>query len=127
VIEHEHLVAEHRQAIEILGTLLVRDGRHRCLQVRHVRFERDGHPIPKRALDARADRAQHPGGGCRHSKAHRGGLHETGAMLEHPFAEQHQPQGEKRVRQRGQLREHQRRHHQPGLVPVPQPAQPPHG
>ena len=72
VIEHEDLVAQHRQAIEIVRTLVVRDRRDRRLQPRDVRFERDRHLVAEAALHARADDAQEPGRGRRHAEPERG-------------------------------------------------------
>ena len=89
VVEHEHLVAQHGQAIEILGTLVVGDRRHRRLQPRHVRLERDGHLVAEAPLHAGADRAQKPGGGRRHAKADRRPLDPPRPVLQHAFAQQH--------------------------------------
>ena len=55
VVEHEDLIAQHREAIEILGTLLMRDRRNRREQRRDVRLERDRHLVAEAALHARAD------------------------------------------------------------------------
>ena len=126
VVEHEHLVAEHRQPIEILRPLLVRDRRDRCLQLRDVRLERDRHPVAEAALHARADGAEKPRRRRRHAEADRRALHQPGPVLEHALAEQHQPQREQRIGQRGELRQHERRHHQARLVAISQLAQPPH-
>ena len=94
VIEHEHLVAQHREPIEILRALLVRDRGDRGLQARHVRFERDGHFVAEAALHARADRAQKPGRGGAHGQAQRSAEHKTRSVLHHAVAEQRQPERE---------------------------------
>ena len=36
VVEHEHLIAQHGQPVEVLGPFLVRDRDDRSLQLRHV-------------------------------------------------------------------------------------------
>ena len=39
VVEHEGLLAQHREAVEVLGPLMMGDRDNRCLQPRHVRLE----------------------------------------------------------------------------------------
>ena len=126
VIEHEHLIAEHGQPIEILRAFLMRDRRDRCLQLRDVRFERDRHLVAEAPLHARADGAEKPRRGGRHAEANRRALHHPGPVLEDAFAEQHQPQRKQRIGQRGELRQHERHDHQARLVAIPQFAQSPH-
>ena len=126
VVEHEHLVAQHRQPVEVLGPLLVRDGRDRRLQPGDVRLERDRHLVAEAALHARADRAEEPGRRRRHAEADRRAPHQAAVVLEHAVAEQLEPQREQRVGQRGEQRQHERREHQPRLVAVAELAQPPH-
>ena len=126
VIEHEHLIAQHREPIEVVGALVVRDGRDRRLQPGDVRFERDRHLVAEAPLHARADRAQEPRRRGRHAEADGRRAHEAGPLLEHALAEQHQPQREQRIGQRGELRQHERGEHQPRLVAVAELAQPPH-
>ena len=126
VVEHEDLIAEHGQPIEILRAFLMRDGRDRCLQLRDVRLERDGHLVAEAALHARADGAEKPRRGGRHAEPNRRALHQAGSVLEDAFAEQHQPQREQRIGQRGELRQHERRDHQARLVAIPELAQAPH-
>ncbi len=126
VVKHEHLIAEHGQAIEILRAFLVRDGRDRCLQLRDVGLERDGHLVAETALHAGANGAKKPRRSGRHAEPNRRGLHHPGSMLEDAFAEEHQPQREERIGQRGELRQHERGAHQARLVAIAQLAQPPH-
>jgi hypothetical protein len=64
VVQHEHLVPQHVEQIEIVGPLLMRNRRHRGLQPRDVRLEGDGHLVAEAALHARADGAEEP---CRGS------------------------------------------------------------
>ena len=71
VVQHEHLVAQHRDSIEVLGDLLMRDRYDARLQPGDVRFERDRHLVAESALDARADRAQEPRPRCRQAKGDR--------------------------------------------------------
>ena len=79
VIEHEHLIAQHREPIEVLGPLVVRDGRDRRLQPRDVRFERDRDLVAEAPLHARADRAEEPRRRGRHAEADRRRAHEAAA------------------------------------------------
>ena len=126
VVEHEHLVAEHGEPIEIVGALVVRDGRDRRLEPGDVRFERDRHLVAEAPLHAGADRAEEPGRGGGHAESDGAAAHQTGPVLEHALAEQHQPQREQRIGQRRELRQRERGDHQPRLVPVAELAQPPH-
>jgi len=65
VIEHEHLVAQHREAVEVVRPLVVRDRGDRRLQPGDVRLERDRHAVAEAALHAGAHGTQEPrrGGG----------------------------------------------------------------
>ena len=65
VVEHEDLIAQNRQSVQIVRPFLVRQRGHRRLQPRNVRLEGDGHPVAETTLEASADRAQQPrpGGG----------------------------------------------------------------
>ncbi len=98
VVEHEHLIAQHGQPVEILRPFLVRDGRHRCLQLRDVRLQRDSHSVPEAALHARADRPEKPRRCGRHTEADRRAFHQAGSMFEEALTEQHEPQRKERVR-----------------------------
>ena len=57
VIEHEHLIAQHGEPVQIFRTLVMSDGGDRSLQPGHVRFQRHGHAVAKAALRAVADDA----------------------------------------------------------------------
>ena len=126
MIEHEHLIAQHRQPVEVLRALVVRDGRDRRLEPGDVRFERDRDLVAEAPLHARADRAQEPRRRGRHAEADGRRAHEAGPVLEHALAEQHEPEREQRVGQRREQRQHERGEHQPRLVAVAELAQPPH-
>jgi len=65
VIEDEHLIAQHPEPIEILRSLVMRDGADRCLEPGDMRLERDRDPVAKKPFHARAYGSQEPGGGCR--------------------------------------------------------------
>ncbi len=52
VVQHEHLIAQHRQPVEVVRSLVVRDRRDRGLQPRHVGLERDRDPVAEASLDA---------------------------------------------------------------------------
>ena len=78
MVEQERLVAQDLQPIEILGPLVVLDRRHRGLQSRDVRLDRDGgalaeqevHPVARDAQQpGRGARARQPGGRPRHAPA----------------------------------------------------------
>ncbi len=126
MIEHEHLVAQHREAIEIVGALLVRDRHERRLQACDVRLEHDRDPVAEPPLHARADDAQEPGGGSRRAESDRRPEHEILPVVDDAVAEQQQPERDQRIGQRRELRQNERPRHQPRLVAVAQLAQPPH-
>ncbi len=109
VVEHEHLLAQHRQAVQPLGPLLVGDGRHRRLEPGHVRLQGDRDPVAEAALDPRVDRPQDPGGRRRQPQADRGHQQQPPVALQHPLAEQGQPQGQQGVGQRGRQRQQEGR------------------
>ena len=111
VVEHEDLVAEHRQPIEIVRQLLVRDRHDRSLESRDVRLECDRNLVAKATLPARAYRAQEPGRGSREAKPNRRALHHPRTMFEHALTKQHQPQSDQRVGKSGQLRQDERLDH----------------
>ena len=126
VVEHEYLVPQHREAVEIRGPFLMGDRADRCLQPRDVRFECDGHLVAEPPLHARADRAQYPCGGGRNPQTHRRQDDERAPLFQHALPEKHQPQRQERVRESRELRECERYEHEPRLVPVSEDAQPPH-
>jgi hypothetical protein len=68
VVEHEDLIAQHREPIEVLGPLLMSNGRHGGLEPGDVRLERDRDLIPESPLHSRADRSQEPRRRRRHSE-----------------------------------------------------------
>ena len=86
VVEHEDLIAQHRQAVEILRAFLMSDGGDGCLQSGDVRLERDGDLVAEAPLHARADGAEKPGGGCGHAEADGRALHQAGPVLQDALA-----------------------------------------
>jgi hypothetical protein len=126
VIEHEHLIAQHREPVEKFGPLLVGDGGHRRLQPGHMGFERDRDLVAEAALHAGADRAQQPRGRGGDAERDRGDAHDPRVPPEHAFAEQLEPPGQQGVRQGREPRQHECREHEPGLMAVAELAQPPH-
>ena len=75
VVEHEHLVAQHREPVQVLAPFLVRDRRDRGQQRRHVRLERNRHLVAEAPLHADADGLQKPRRGgrdaeCQHRQPH---------------------------------------------------------
>jgi hypothetical protein len=103
VIEHEHLIAQHRQQVQVLRPFVMRDGGDGRLEARDVRFQGDGHLVAEPALHARADRAQEPRPRCGQAEADGRPGHEIGALFDDAAPEQHEPEGEQRVGQRRQL------------------------
>ena len=85
------------QSIEVLGALLVGDRRDRRLKLRHVRLERDRHPVAKAPQDAGADGAHEPGAGRRQAEGKRRGDDERRPPRHDAAAEEHEPQGDERV------------------------------
>ena len=126
VVEHEHLVAQHREPIEVLGAFVMRDGRDRRLEAGDVGLERDRDLVAEAALHPGADRAEKPRRCSRYAEADGRRADQAGSVLEHTFTKQHEPQREQRIGQRRQLRQHERREHQARLMAVAELAQPPH-
>ena len=60
VIQHEHLLAQDRQAIEIFRSLMVRDRDNAGLQFSDMRLQCNGHSVAKPALCAFADDTNKP-------------------------------------------------------------------
>ena len=118
VIEHEHLVAQHREPVEIVGTLMVRDRRDRRLESRDVRLERNGHFVAEAALHSRADDAQEPRGRRRDAKRDRRRDDEPAFALQDAFAKQLEPERKQCVWQHRELRESERCDDQLGFVTI---------
>ena len=125
VVEGEHLVAQHRQPVEVLGAFLVLDGGHRRLQAGHVRLEGDADPVAEAALQAVEQNAQVPGGRRRRAEADGGDQHLAAVALGHAVGQQLQPQRQQRVGQRREQHHGERGRQQPGLGPVAQLERPP--
>ena len=102
MVEHEDLIVQHGEPIEVVGPLLVGDGRHGGLQPGDVRFQRDGDFVAKASLHAGAHRAEKPGGRRRQSEQRGGRVDESIAVIEQALAQQLEPQCEERVGQGGQ-------------------------
>jgi hypothetical protein len=126
MVEHEHLISQHGEPIEIVGTFVMGNGRDRGLQAGDVRFEGNRHLVAKAPLHPGADRSQEPRGRCRQAETDGRQAHEAGLVLEHALPEEHEPERDQRVGQRRKLRQHERGDHQPWFVLIPEPAQPPH-
>jgi hypothetical protein len=126
VVQHKDLIAQHRQPIQVVGTLLMGDGGHRCLKPGDVRLERNRDLVAEPTLDARAHGPQKPRGRPRHAEADGRDDEQRRAMVDDAFAKQHEPQRDEGVGQRGQLREHECGEHHARLVSVAELAQPPH-
>ncbi len=94
VVEHEDLVAQDRQAVEVQRALLVGDRGDRRLQAGDVRLERDRDPVAEAALHARAERSQEPGGRRRHAEAEGGRHQQAPVAAEDALPQELQPEGE---------------------------------
>src|SRR5215510_10432490 len=92
MVEDEHLVAEHSEAVEVIRTLMMGDGDDRRLEMGHMRLEGDGDFVAKATLDAGADGAEEPCGGGRCREADSSDADEASLVLEHALAEQLKPQ-----------------------------------
>ena len=126
VVQHEDLVAQDGEPIEVVGAFLVGDGRHRRLQARDVGLEGNGHPVAEAALHAGADGAQEPRRGRGHAEGDRRHAQQQDVVLEDAVAEELEPQGQQRVGQRRQHRQPERPEHEARLMAKPELAQPPH-
>ncbi len=128
MIEHEYLITEHRQPIQIFRRLLVRDGDDARLESRDVRLQGDRHLVAEAPLDAGAHRAQKPrASGPRRGQ---GDGRETNACAvagDDAVGHHFEPEGEQRVRQRAEESEHERGTHEGGLVLIAEATEPPHG
>ena len=126
VVQHEHLIPQDGQTVEILAPLLVRDGGDRREQRRDVRLERNRHLVAEPALDPDADGLEKPGGSGRHAEREHGQPDARPVATERSLAEQLEPVGQQRVGQRRQQHERERRDDHRRLVPVAELAQAPH-
>ena len=126
VIEHEHLIAQHGEPVEVIGTLVMGDGHQGCLQTGDVRFERDRDLVTEAPLHPGADRAEKPRCRGRNAETERRRAHQTLLVHQQTLTQQLEPEGQQRVRKHRQLRQDERGQHQPGLVAVTQLAQAPH-
>ena len=127
VVEDEHLIPEHREPVEIVRTLLVRNCRHGRLELRHVRLERDRHPVAEPPLEPRAHGAQEPRRRRGDSQRECRDTQQADVPLQQSFADQFEPECEQSIRKGHQQRQRERDEHQPGLEAIAQLAQPPHG
>ena len=126
VVEHEHLVAQHAQAIEVVGAFLVLECGGRCLKVRDVRLEGDGDAVAEAALRAIADHTEKPRRGGRDAEPERRRQHQPAPAAVHAVGEQLQPDRQQRVGERGEQRQPERNAHQPWLGVVSALDSPPH-
>ena len=126
MIQDENLVAQHGEAVQIVGALMMGDGDQRCLKAGYVRFERDGDLVTEAPLDSGAHRSEKPRRRGRQAEAGSRGAYQAGLMAEDSFPEQLEPQRQQRIGEHRQLRQHERGQHQPGLVAVAELAQAPH-
>jgi hypothetical protein len=126
VIEHEDLITEDREAIQIVGTLVMLERRDRRLQPCDMRLERHRHAIAKAPLRAIADDAEDPRAGRRRTEPERGGVDEQAVAAERAVCEQLEPHREQRVGERCQQRQPERDDEQQRLRIVAAPERAPH-
>ena len=62
VVEHKDLIAQHCQTVEKFRAFVVFDAYDRCLEMRHLSFERDRDAVTETPGRAVADHAKKPGG-----------------------------------------------------------------
>ncbi len=92
MIEGEDLIAQHRQPVEVLRSLVVLDRRHRGLQVSDVRFESNRHAIAKTPLHSLRQQRQVPRSRDRHSQTDAGSDHLPTMMVQRTIDHELQPQ-----------------------------------
>ena len=120
MVEREHLVAQHGQPVEELGSLVVLDRRHRRLQLGDVGLECDADPVAEAALKAVEQHAQVPGAGRGDGQAG-GGDEDAGPIAVGDAVGQHpQPERQEHVRQRGDHGHREGGHEELRLGPVAQ-------
>ena len=103
MIEHEHLIAQHGEPVEVIGTLVMGDGHQRCLQTGDVRFERDGDLVAEAPLHPGADRAEEPRCRGRNAETDCRLAHQTRSVREQALTQQLEPKGQQRVGQHREL------------------------
>ena len=104
VVEREHLIAQHRQPVEVLGSFVVFDRGYRSLKTGNVRLQSDGDLVAEAPLDAAADHPQVPGERGRHPKTDGGNDNRRATGALHTVDDQLQPE-----RQQGVGDHHQQR------------------
>ena len=60
VVEHEDLISQHRQPVEVVGPFLMSDRRDRRLQLRDMGLESDRDLVAESALNAHGHRGEEP-------------------------------------------------------------------
>ena len=126
VVEHEDLVAQHREPVEVLRALLVGDGLHGRLQPGDVPLERDRHLVAEAALGAGREHPEEPRQHRREPEGDGGQQHQASVPVGGASTQQRQPQRDERVGQGGQQRQHERADDEPRLAVVAEPHEPPH-
>jgi len=124
LIEHAQrarVVAEHGDAVEVVGPLVVLDRGDRGLQVGHVRLEHDGGAVGEAAVDAVAHDIEQPAGGRQHSDEADRDADACAVVRGHALNEGGEPDGEERVRSGGRDRRHQGDEDESGIDPITHP------
>jgi hypothetical protein len=84
MVEREHLIAQYRQPVEVLGALVVLDRRDRRLQRRNVRFQRDRDLVAETALGPMEEHPQEPRRGGRRGQPERGNKEAAPVVMAEP-------------------------------------------
>ena len=102
MVKHEHLIAQHGEAIEILGAFLMGDGGDlsKTCNRATMRFERDGHPVAEATLHGVLTVRRNQVAAADGARGQSPLLASRLAGVEDAFAEQHQPQRQERVGKR---------------------------
>ena len=127
VVQHEHLVAQHGETVEVVASLLQLEPGDRGLQGGDVRLQGDGHPVAEAPGQSVVDHPEQPAE--RRRRGHRpehGEDHRPVAVGE-PVGQQREPEREQRIRHRRKQGDGDHHDDQSRLVGVADLAQPPHG
>ena len=102
VVQHEHLIAQHGEAVEVVAPLLQFQTGDRGLQGGHVGLQSDRHPVAEAAGQPVVDDPEQPAEGRRrgHRPEHR--ENHRSVAVGQPVGQQLEPEREQRIRDRGQ-------------------------
>jgi hypothetical protein len=121
VVEREHLVAQHRQAVEIVMAFVVFDGGDAGLQARDVGLQRNRNPIAEPTLESIEHDAQEPRQRRADTETDCSNEDPGPVVFEQSGGEQREPQCDERVRQRREQSHRERQHQTSGFGSITQP------